>query len=123
MINSYYGMLVREPFLEIPKTPNKSLYFKDEAWMKYHKCPLCRNYVLKEPKRIKMPRGSAGTHRINMWNEALWIICWDKKAMPCIKCVSDLTRYLIIDHPITATRTGQFVVEGDDIYAKQYLHR
>ena len=115
MNNSYYGMLVRDPFSEIhkmSKTPNRSLYFKDEAWMKYHKCPLCENYVLKEPERIKVPRGSAGTHKINMWNEALWVICWDKKATPCIKCVSDLTRYFMLDHPITATRTG-LVVGGE----------
>ena len=91
--------------------------FADEAWMKYHKYPLCGNYVLKEPERIKVPRGSTGIHRINMWNEALWVICWDKKATPCIKCVSDLTRYLIIDHPITATRTG--LVVGGELYGKE----
>lgn len=103
MNNSYYGMLVRDPFSEIPKSSNRSLYFKDEAWMKYHKCPLCGNYVLKEPERIKVPRGSAGTHRINMWNEALWVICRDKEATPCIKCVSDLTRYFINDPPTVET--------------------
>lgn len=112
MNNSYYGMLVRDPFSEMHKPSTKSLYFKDETWMKYHKCPLCDRYVLKEPELIKVPRGSAGAHRINMWNEALWVISWDKKASPCIKCTSDLTRYLMINHPITATRTG-LVVGGD----------
>ena len=75
---------------------SESLYFKDEAWMKYHKCPLCGRYVLKEPKLIKMPRASAGTRKIIRWNAVLLYIIFDKKTTPCIKCVSDLTRYLII---------------------------
>lgn len=74
----------------------KYLYFKDEAWMKYHKCPLCGQYVLKEPELIKMPRASAHTRKIIIWNVALLHIIFDKKAMPCIKYVSDLTRYCII---------------------------
>ena len=64
--------------------------------MKHHKCPLCGRYVLKEPELIKMPRGSSRTRKIIIWNAALLHIIFDKKATPCIKCVSDVTRYLII---------------------------
>lgn len=64
--------------------------------MKYHKCPLCWQYVLKEPELIKMPRASAHTRKIIIWNAALLHIIFDKKATPCIKCVSDITRYCII---------------------------
>lgn len=66
----------------------------EPLWMRYPKCPLCGKYVIKPPMKVKVPRGTSRIHEYMCWNNALDVIIWDKREMPCKKCVKDLAKYL-----------------------------
>lgn len=107
---------------------NKSLYFKDEAWMKYHKCPECGKYVINPPTEIKYARADNRNRRRLCWNSALRILSKKTGWSPCYKCTAkyakllyygwDFNKPIYTDccgiprrHP-TAFRTG-LIVGGD----------
>lgn len=68
--------------------------FQIPLWMQYTKCPSCGQYVIREPNPIRIPRGCSRIHEYMCWNNALQIISWDEKGVPCKKCVKDFAKYL-----------------------------